>query len=130
MSRMASLFASVQDAGRRINVSAGSPPPAPAVAPTYDDPEAAQPGFIAGSHTSGSSLVADFGVPINEAATYSYAWMRDGADISGASGTTASLTTSRTLVSGDVDHLVSMRLYATNAAGDSETVVIPGVLVS
>ena len=137
MSRVAALFCSVQIAGRRhAPPPGGSPPPPPPppppaqAAPTYDDPEATQPEFVPGSHASGASLVADFGVPLNGADTYTYAWMRDGADISGASGTTASTTTARTLVSGDVDKLVSLRFYATNSEGNSETVVIPGVLVS
>ena len=128
MSRMTALFSSVRATGIRVNIVVGAPPPPATEVPNYSDPEAIQPGFVAGSHTSGSSLVADFGSPLNGASMYHYTWMRNGADLS--SGSTGSSATSRTLVSGDIDKLVSLRFYANNSAGDSETIVIPGVLIS
>ncbi len=110
------------------------PPPPPAGVPTYADESAVQPSFVPGGTASGDVLVADFGIPVNAADTYTFAWMRDGVDIVVTSGvdfgTTASTSTGRTLLTADTGHIISLRLHATNVSGDSEDVTIPGVLAS
>jgi hypothetical protein len=73
--------------------------------------------------------VLDFGVPINSPANYAYQIYRDGVAIS-ASGTGATVQASYAPVAADVGTLLSFSCYATNSAGNSETVYSGSIFIS
>lgn len=81
--------------------------PVAGIAPSFNvDP------VLSGTPTVGETLTVTNGTAGGTpAATFARAWLRDGAAIAGATGTT------RVLTEDDVDALISVRVTATNSAG-------------
>lgn len=84
--------------------TSGSKPPLPAPVNTVVP-------AITGTLRLGQVLTASTGTWSGASITYTYQWMRDGQDISGATAST------RTLTAADVGANMSVRVTATNASG-------------
>ena len=89
-----------------INVLAGDTPPG--------SPVAVAPPTLLGTPTVGSQLACLSGGFLNQPKTLTYAWLRNGAVIAGATGTTYPLTAA------DLGRSVACRITATNDAGSGD----------
>jgi hypothetical protein len=69
---------------------------------------------ITGSASQGSTLTVSNGTWTNSPTGYAYQWLQDGVTIVGATAATYAL------VSGDVGHMISCRVTATNANGSGQ----------
>ena len=87
--------------GPSIN-QGGSTPPVLSAGPT-----------ITGTPTVGSTLTCSQGTWFNSPTSYAYQWLRDGANIAGATASTY------VVVAGDLGHAISCKVTATNAFGST-----------
>jgi len=106
------------------SLPATSPPILVAVLPVPGAPTDSSPPTIQGTAIQGQIVSCSSGTWTNSPTGYAYTWQRAGANISGA---TAS---SYTLTAGDVSHAITCTVVASNAVGSSAPAVSQPVVPS
>jgi hypothetical protein len=95
------------------SVPAVSTPVVPISLPGLSTPIDVLPPSIAGSAQQGQTLTCSPGTWLNSPTSYAYTWQRTGINISGATSSTYTLTSS------DVNQLITCTVVASNANGSS-----------
>ncbi len=99
-----------------------SPPIVPLALPIPLVPVETAPPVISGSPEQGQTVSCSNGSWSNGPTSYTYGWQRNGSVISGAAGS------SYTLTSADVNHAVTCTVIAHNGTGDSAPAISPPIV--